>query len=293
MKLALFLTLAVFAGFFVFTWIRAARRSGAAAAGRPGLLIYPLGFVINFLDTLGIGSFATMSASFKIFGLVRDENIPGTLNVSATIPGILEAFIYVAIVDVDVVTLITMIAGSVVGAWWGASFVSRWPRLWIQLGMGFALTVTALFSFASQMHWLPDGAANGALGVTGLPLVAGFLATALLGALMTLGIGFFAPCMMVIALLGMSPKTAFPIMMGSVAFLGPVASEPFLRRGSYDHKMSLGLTLGGIPGVLAAAYLVRSLPLHYLRWLITVVILYTALMLLRSAAASTRRQTNP
>jgi uncharacterized membrane protein YfcA len=100
---------------------------------------------------------------------------------------------------------------------------------------------------------------------------------------MTLGIGFFAPCMMVIYLLGMSPKVAFPIMMGSVAFLGPVASLPFLQRGSYNFKTSLGVTLGGIPGVLIAAYLVRSLPLFYLRWLMVGVLLYTAAMLLRSA----------
>jgi uncharacterized membrane protein YfcA len=106
---------------------------------------------------------------------------------------------------------------------------------------------------------------------------------------MTLGIGFFAPCMMVIFLLGMSPKVAFPIMMGSVAFLGPVASIPFIRRGSYNFRTSLGLTLGGIPGVLIAAFLVRSLPLGAVRWLMVVVLLYTAMMMLRSAAIERRR----
>lgn len=101
---------------------------------------------------------------------------------------------------------------------------------------------------------------------------------------MTLGIGLFAPCMMVIYLMGMNPRAAFPIMMGSVAFLGPVASARFLERKSYNFKSALGLTLGGIPGVLLAAFLVRSLPLEAVRWLVIVAVVYTAVMLLRSAA---------
>jgi uncharacterized membrane protein YfcA len=280
MKAALFIALGLFTCGFIIVWIRAARQPGAVL-GKPSLIDYLIGLGVNFLDTLGIGSFATMSACFKLFGLVRDEQIPGTLNVSGTIPGIVEAFIYVAIVDVDITTLITLISASVLGAWLGAGFVSRWPRRRIQIGMGCALTVTALFGVATLLHWLPGGGDQ--LGLTGTKLLLGFLANVLLGALMTLGIGFFAPCMMVIYLLGMSPKVAFPIMMGSVAFLGPVASLPFLQRGSYNFKTSLGVTLGGIPGVLIAAYLVRSLPLFYLRWLMVGVLLYTAAMLLRSA----------
>jgi uncharacterized membrane protein YfcA len=117
-----------------------------------------------------------------------------------------------------------------------------------------------------------------------LKLVLAVAANALLGALMTLGIGLFGPCMMVTYLMGMSPVAVFPIMMGSVAFLGPVASMPFIRRGSYSLKTAVGLTLGGIPGVLLAAFLVKSLPLAEVRWLVVVVVVYTAVMMLRSAA---------
>src|SRR5258706_198949 len=80
-------------------------------------------------------------------------------------------------------------------------------------------------------------------------------ANLLLGALMTLGIGLFAPCMMITYLMGMNPRAVFPIMMGSVAFLGPVASVPFIRRGAYNLEAALGLTLGGIPAILAAAFI--------------------------------------
>lgn len=279
MKAALFIALGIFAAAFILVWALDAFRRPTREA--PKLVDYLIGLGVNFLDTLGIGSFATMSACFKLLGLVRDEQIPGTLNVSATIPGIIEAFIYIAVVDVEVTTLIPMVAASVVGAWLGAGVVSRWPRRKIQIGMALALATTAGFGLATQLHLLPGGGDR--LGLAGFKLLVAVAANAVLGALMTLGIGFFAPCMMVIFLLGMNAKAAFPIMMGSVAFLGPVASLPFIRRGAYNFRVALGLTLGGIPGVLLAAFLVRSLPLGAVRWLVIGVVLYTALMMLRSA----------
>jgi uncharacterized membrane protein YfcA len=107
---------------------------------------------------------------------------------------------------------------------------------------------------------------------------------------MTLGIGLFAPCMILIATLGMSPVVAFPIMMGSCAFLMPVGSARFVREGSYNLKSALGLTVGGIPGVLIAAYIVKSLPLDYVKWLVVLVVLYTASMMLRSAMVERSRR---
>ncbi len=280
MKAALFIVLGIFAAGFIFVWALDAYRSPGKREA-PKLVDYLIGLVVNFLDTLGIGSFATMSACFKLFGLVSDEQIPGTLNVSATIAGIMEAFIYIAVVDVEMKTLVLMIAGSVLGAWLGAGVVSRWPRRKIQIGMAVALGTTAGFGLATQLHLLPGGGSS--LGLSGGKLLLAVAANVVLGALMTLGIGFFAPCMMVIFLLGMNARAAFPIMMGSVAFLGPVASLPFIRRGAYNFRTSLGLTLGGIPGVLLAAFLVRSLPLGAVRWLVIAVVLYTAIMMLRSA----------
>ena len=85
----------------------------------------------------------------------------------------------------------------------------------------------------------------------------------MLGALMTLGIGMYGPCMILISLLGMNPKAAFPIMMGSCAFLMPVGSARFIREKRYNLKSALGLTIGGIPGVLIAAYIVREMSLGH------------------------------
>src|SRR5207244_1615701 len=122
-----------------------------------------------------------------------------------------------------------------------------------------------------------------ALSLSGTLLLVGVISNFILGALMTLGIGLYAPCMILISLLGMNPTAAFPIMMGSCAFLMPASSARFIRKESYDLRAALGLTFGGLPGVLLAAYIVKSLPLGAVRWLVVVVVIYTATMMLRAA----------
>jgi len=280
MKTALFIGLGIFTLGYLLIWIQQARHARQAAS-TPSPLDIGIGLFTNFLDTLGVGSFATTSSLFKLGGLVRDEQIPGTLNVGHTLPTITEAFIYVALVQVDVTTLVSMIAAATVGAWLGAGAVSHWPRRKVQIGMGSVLLAAAIVIVLKQMQWMPGG--GDAMGLTGTKLIIGLVGNALLGALMTLGIGLFAPCMILIALLGMSPLTAFPIMMGSCAFLMPVGSARFVRAGSYNLKSALGLAIGGIPGVLLAAYIVKSLPLTAVNWLVVCVVVYTALMMLRSA----------
>jgi uncharacterized membrane protein YfcA len=218
---------------------------------------------------------------------VPDEQIPGTLNVGHTIPTLIEAFIFIAVVKVDPVTLVGMIAAAALGAWLGAGIVSRWSRRKVQIGMGTALLVMAVLFLATQLKWMPGGGDE--LGLTGLKLVFAVAANFVLGALMTLGIGMYAPCMMVIFLLGMNPKAAFPIMMGSCAFLMPVGSARFVRENSYNLKSALGLAIGGIPGVLLAAFVVKELDVYWVRWLVIVVVLYAAIMMLRSAVIERKR----
>lgn len=242
-----------------------------------------VGAFTNFFDTLGIGSYATTTTIYRIFGMVDDRIIPGTLNVGHTLPTVVQTFIYTTIIPVDVPTLFAMIGASILGAWLGAGVVARWPKRNVQIGMGVALLVAAGLMFMTQLKLFPGG--GEALGVTGFKFVIAVGVNFLLGALMTLGIGLYAPCMILVSLLGMNPKAAFPIMMGSCAFLMPTGSIRFIREQSYHLRAALGLALGGIPGVLLAAYIIKELPLGTVRWLVIAVVVYTSISMLWSARA--------
>jgi len=241
-----------------------------------------VGFVTNFLDTLGIGSFAPTTALLKFFKLTEDRTIPGTLNASCTIPVAIEALIFITVIKVDPLTLFAMLAAATVGAVVGAGVVAKLDEKKIQLGMGVALIVVALVMLAQQLNLMPAG--GDAIGLTGTKLIIAVVANFILGALMTLGIGLYAPCMALVFALGMSPKIAFPIMMGSCAFLMPAASAKFVKEGAYDRKASMAITIFGTIGVFIAAYIVKELPLNILKWLVIVVIIYTSAMMFKSAA---------
>jgi len=247
-----------------------------------------LGFVTDFLDTLGVGSFATTSTALKLGRITDDENIPGTMNVGHALPTILEAVLYITIIRVERFTLFSMIAAGALGAWFGAGVVVRWPRRTIQRGLAVALLVTAIFIALRQSGLFPPG--GDALGLSGGLLVVGILGNALFGALCTLGIGNYAPSMALVSLLGMNPTAAFPIMMGSAAIFLPVGAIRFLKAKRYDRTAVIGLALGGLPGVLVAALIVKSLPLDVVRWLVVAVLIYTSVLMWisanRSAAAA-------
>jgi uncharacterized membrane protein YfcA len=280
-KAILFAVLALFGVVFLVIWSKATRRA-SPDRGRPTWGAAAIGLVTNFFDTLGIGSFATTTSLYKLGRIIPDEEIPGTLNVGHTLPTFAQAAIFIAVIDVDMKTLAMMIAAAVVGAWLGAGVVTRWPRRNVQVGMGVLLIAAAGIIVARQLSLVPGGGA--ALGLDGARLAIGLAGNLVLGALMTLGIGLYAPCMILVSLLGMNQITAFPIMMGSCAFLMPAAGIRFIRSGRYDLRAALGLTAGGVPGALAAGLVVKSLPLAWVKWLVVAVVVYTALTMLRSAA---------
>jgi uncharacterized membrane protein YfcA len=283
-KVGLISTLAAAAAAYVVRWWwleRSRGRQEKLPSRAPRFADALVGFVTNFFDTLGIGSFAPTTAYFKLRARMPDEEIPGTLNTGQAIPTVTQALIFIATVSVDLTTLIGMVLAAVLGAWLGVGLVAQLSRRAIQYGMGAALMCAALLFLAGNLHWTAGG--GEALGLSGPRLLAAMVGNVLLGALMTLGIGLYAPCLIMVSLLGMSPLAAFPIMMGSCGLLMPIAGARFVRTGRYNLGAALGLALGGIPGVLLAAYVVKSLPLVWLRWLVLVVVVYAALQMLKSA----------
>ena len=239
-----------------------------------------VGFVTNFFDTLGIGSFAPTTSFYKFTKMVDDRVIPGTLNVGHCLPVITQALIFITVVEVAPFTLIGMMIASTLGAVLGAGVVCRLPVNKIRIGLGAALLVVAIAMLAGVLNIMPSG--GDAFGLTGWKLIVALAVIFVFGALQTIGIGLYAPCMALVYALGMNPRAAFPIMMGSCALLMPWASLKFIKEASYDPKAALNLTGLGIVGVLIAAYIVKSLPLTILKWVVVVVIIYTSVMMFRS-----------
>jgi uncharacterized membrane protein YfcA len=288
-KVGLFAALALVNVAFVIGWIWATRRH--RLRGRPGPIDIVIGFVTDFLDTLGIGSFAPTTALFKLRDVPADELIPGTLNIGHNGAAVLETVLFVTAVPVEPLLLACMVASATAGAWLGAGVVSRLPRRAIQLFMGVALLIAALFFAMRNLGAFPAGGA--AMGLAGWRFVVAVGVNFALGALMCIGIGNYAPSMIVLSLLGMHPLAAFPIMMGSDGILQPVASLGFFRSGRFSQASALGLIVGGVVGVLVAFFIVKQLPLTAMRWLVIVVVSYAAVSMLRSARAGVARAAAP
>ena len=246
------------------------------------------GFVTNMFDALGVGSFAQQTAIFKFLKLVDDRLIPGTMNVGNTIPTVTQALIFMSFVAVNPVTLASMAAAAPAGAVLGAGIVSKMSRRRIQLGLGFGLLAVAFIMLADRLRWFPVG--GEAIGLTGWKLALAVAVSFVFGALQTIGVGFYAPCMATIFALGMHPKTAFPIMMTATAMLMAAGSARFVKEKAYDPKAALALTLFGVLGVLLAAYVVKSLPLDALKWVVLGVVLYTSAVMFLSARRSRRQE---
>ena len=275
----LLLVLAVTALAYAVVLVRTARRRNALGISAEGAA---LGAVANFFDTLGIGSFAPSTAWIKLRKLVPDSHIPGVLISGYALPTIAQGLIYITLVEVDPVLLVAAIAASVAGALAGAPIALRLPVRSIQLSVGVALLLAGGFFAAANLGMLPAGGTARSLPplLFGLALVGSFI----IGALMTVGIGFYAPLLAMFSLMGLNPVAVFPIMAGAGSMMMPASGLRFLKSDRIDVKLALSLTLGGIPAVLIAAYIVKSLPLATLRWGVVVVVVYTGVVMLRAAA---------
>ncbi len=239
--------------------------------------------IANFFDTLGIGSYAIATSAWKFNKSISDDLIPGTLNVAFGIPICVEATITMTRIDVEPLTLVLMIASAIVGSIIGAKIISKMDIMKIRVVMGVALLIVAAITLCKINGVGPFGLIGTARGLTGALLVIGVIANFILGVLMTAGIGLYAPCMALVLLLGMSADVAFPIMMGSCAFLCPACGITFIKEGKYQRAMTIPMIITGSIGVLIAGFIVTSLPLTLLTYLVCVVMVICAILFFHDA----------
>lgn len=261
------------------------RIASQRSQSRPSAEAVLLGAVTNFFDTLGIGSFAPTTAWLKLRKLIPDSYIPATLNTGHALPTVCQALIFIKLVEVDPILMLSCIVAAVIGATLGVPMVQRLSVRNVQAVVGVAMLIAALLYAMTNANLIPSG--GNALTLGGWLFAIAVVVHLLLGALMSFGIGLYAPSLILLSLMGLNPAAAFPIMMGACAFLMPISAVSFVRTKRIDLRIVLGLALGGIPAVLLAAYVVKSLPLNMLRWGVVVVVLYAAVVLLRAAFSAT------
>ncbi|MEH8248508.1 sulfite exporter TauE/SafE family protein [Aeromonas veronii] len=273
---------------FIFMLVQACwrkKQSGSFEA-TPFWPVALIGGVANFLDTLGVGSFAVKTACYKQFKLIDDRVLPGTLNGQCVLPTVTQSLIFVGAVAVEPLTLISMMMAAAVGAAWGARHVASFDRQTIRLVMAISLLVVAGLIFAGLLGLFPVG--GDAMGLSGYKLAIALLGNFIFGVLMNVGIGLFAPCMTLVYLLGMNPLAAFPIMMGSTAMLSVFSAGTFIRKGAFDAKAVLAVAIFGPIGVVLAAMLVKSMDMEKLKWLVAFIVIYTSWTMYASWRAARR-----
>ncbi len=273
---------------FIFMLVQACwrkKQSGSFEA-TPFWPVALIGGVANFLDTLGVGSFAVKTACYKQFKLIDDRVLPGTLNGQCVLPTVTQSLIFVGAVAVDPLTLISMMMAAAAGAAWGARHVASFDRQTIRLVMAISLLIVAGLIFAGLLGLFPVG--GDAMGLSGYKLAIALLGNFIFGVLMNVGIGLFAPCMTLVYLLGMNPLAAFPIMMGSTAVLSVFSAGTFIRKGAFDAKAVLAVAIFGPIGVVLAAMLVKSMDMAMLKWLVAFIVIYTSWTMYASWRAARR-----
>ena len=248
------------------------------------IILAIIGFVTNFFDTWGIGSFAPSQASFKFTKTSPDETVPGTLNVGDTLPVSVEALLFLSFVDIDPLTLILMLAAAAAGAYIGAGIVSKWDLKTVRIVMAIFLVVCAIITVMRTAEIGPFGIAGTAMGLTGIKLVIGVVGNFFLGAFMMVGLGLYSPCIALVSMLGMHIGTAFPIMMGSCAFLMNVSVFKFVKEGKYDRRATLMLMFPGAIGAYVAYLTIAyCFDLATLTYIVCGVMLITAAMYVKDA----------
>ena len=284
MLIALLIPLSLAMLLFAVVFIRAV----LAKKARPTAELVGLGAVVNFFDTLGIGSFAPTTAWLKFRKLVPDRLLPQTMLAGLTPPSLMQAFIFLILlgVMVDPVLLVGCVIALLMGGLLGVPLVTR-CRVWIvQAVVAVALLVAAIMYTLTNLQLMPGGGTASSLPLE--LMVVAIAANFIFGILINFGVGNYAPTLVMLSLMGMDPRLCFPIMAGGAGLTGAAASIRHIQIGEIDMRIVLSLAIGGIPAVLVAAFLVKEMPLEMLRWLVIVVVLYASAVMARAAARGRR-----
>jgi uncharacterized membrane protein YfcA len=246
-------------------------------------------FIIFLLSTFGVSDFAIGASLYPRMKWVDEKKLPGTLNTACVIPVAVMALAYISSIEVGIATLIIAVVAQVIGAYVSPRYVVKLPVNIIKRFISVGLLVAAAMILAGKFNLMPSG--GEAVSLTGFKLVLLGVLSLIYGALNNIGIGSYALTMATVYALGLNPGVAFPIMMGACTFSVPVGSMQFIKFDSYSRKITLFASTAGVIGVLVAAFVVKSMDVSALQWLVAAVILYSAVTMIMSTFKETKVET--
>lgn len=260
-----------------------------------------IGFIATFCDTIGVGSFAITVAGLNATKSVKNaKNLPGTLNLGLTIPNLLTGTLFVSAIQVDLVTLITLVVAAMLGSVCGAKVVNKVNKKFVTLFVSICLATAGILMILTQVGIFTN---PGTSGLSGWKLGVGIISFFIIGGLQSFGVGLYAPALAVVSLLGMATIVAFPIMTCASGFAMPATAWVFHRDNNYNPKVSLGLLLGGVLGTVAAFLIIfvgiqggigikMDTFTYYLKWFAVLVVCYASFTLLRKYLALRKESLN-
>jgi uncharacterized membrane protein YfcA len=280
---AMLIALLILLGLAMLIYAAALARASLRQRVGPAAEAIGLGAIVSFFDTLGIGSFAPTAAWFKFRKLVPDRLIPPTMVAGLTPPAMAESVIFLILlgVKVDPLLLFGCAFATLVGGVVGAPLVAR-ARVWVvQLTVAIGLALAGAAYAMTNLHLFPGGGT--AAGLAPAPTIIAIAASFGFGLLANFGVGNYAPTLVMLSLMGMDPRLCFPIMAAGGSLMGAGASVRYFAIAQIDLRIVLGLAIGGIPAVIVAAFIVKSMPIDLLRWLVLLVVIYAAAVMARAA----------
>ena len=280
MEKVVLILIVIINGVFAFKFVKDILNNKKEMKQEPGSNIFLSisSAIIFFLSTFGISDFAISTILYRKKNLVSDKKLPGTLNTQCVIPVAVMALAYISVIKVDPITLIVCIVAQIIGAYIGPRFVVKLEPKVIRKFISIGLLVATAFILAGKFNLVPSGGT--ATGLSGIKLAVAAICLFVYGALNNIGIGSYSLTMATIYALGMNPAVAFPIMMGACTFSVPIGSMEFIKYGEYGRKITAFTSTFGVIGVLVAVYLVKSLNVSMLQWVIAAILLYSGLSML-------------
>ncbi|GFH41469.1 membrane protein [Lactococcus hodotermopsidis] len=250
------------------------------------LTAFGIGFITDLLDTWGIGSFATTTTFFKLTHFIDDNDdsqLPGTMNVGHAIAVLIEALFFITAVKVEMMTLIPMTSAAIAGALTGTRITKNWPAKLVQRVLGVLLVIAAIIMATRLLFNIGADMSTSSHGLHGILLIVGVSFNFVLGVLMTMGLGNYAPELVFFSLAGVNPMIALPVMMLDAAMIMFSSAQEFIKKDRVYWNGLLGMMIGGIFGVIVAAKVITNIDIELLKKAMVVIVIYTGIMLIRSS----------